>query len=346
MSVFDPARAGRRASDDRCARTPRAGGSPRAPARVASPAVKAITLGVVAATLAAGAPALAQEPPPSAPVTGRVIADGSWDGKLQPRRGGLPANWLGLQVKRRGRSICFDLRCARRSLRLVGSPVRDGARAARFEVRDGDNPFGDAERAEVQGPRTGRNKSMRWYTWSIFLPTGFRTAGANDARFMLLTQWAVERGSAPIGLYVVRGQLTIQVNEQANPRRFLAVHRPWGTPIAPLRGRWVDFAMFVKWRTGRAGEIQLWVDGVQQAMNWPLGTGTAAAHGGVGATSFTGRTLVPRGGATFVRQGIARSTRLRGRTVVIHDAMRVYATTTAPPPPPPPVPAEPAPPTP
>jgi Polysaccharide lyase len=286
-------------------------------------------------------PALAQDPAPPAPappVTGQVIMDGAWDGPRQPRSGGLPQGWGGLQVKPRGRAICFSLSCARHALRLVATPLRDGTRAARFEVRDGDNPFGDAERSEVQGVVTGRAGDLRWYTMSIYLPPDFRTAGANDARFMHLTQWAVERGSPPIGIYIFRGNLVLQVSEQASPNRFLAVHRPWGTLIGPLRGRWVDLALFVRWSQGPTGEVRLWLDGVQQPMTWPFGGTHQARHGGVGAMAYTGRTLVPRGGPTFVRQGIARSQKLRGRTVVFHDAMRVYATTTVPPSPPPPLP--------
>jgi hypothetical protein len=253
----------------------------------------------------------------------------------------LPRQWLGLQVKP-GRTICFTLRCSRYALKLVGDPVRDGVRAGRFEVRDGDNPFGDAERAEVQAAPTGRPGTLRWYTWSTYLPPTFRWAGANNERDLILTQWAVSRGSAPIAIYVSNDQLTLQVNEQANPKKFLEVHRPWGTPVRPLIGRWVDFAMLVRWRTGGDGQIQLWVDGVQQQMNYPFGDKDPSRYGGVGAYAFTGRTLVPGGGPVYVRQGLARSKRLSGRTVVIHDALKTYATTTpvpVPPPPPPPPPA-------
>jgi hypothetical protein len=299
------------------------------------------------ATLLVAAPAAAGQTPPAppaatAPVSGSVIMDGSWEGAIQPRRGELPRQWLGLQVKP-GRTICFTLRCSRYALKLVGSPVRDGAKAGRFEVRDGDNPFGDAERAEVQAAPTGRAGTLRWYTWSTYLPPTFRWAGANNERDLILTQWAVARGSAPVGIYVSKDLLTLQVNEQANPKRFLAVHRPWGTPIRPLIGRWVDFAMLVRWSASGSGQIQLWVDGVQQQMNYPFGDPDPNRHGGVGAYAFAGRTLVPGGGPTYVRQGIARSARLSGRTVVMHDALKTYSTRTPVPVPPTPPPAPPAP---
>jgi len=307
--------------------------------------VRRSALLVLAGLAAASTPALAQTPvPPAAPVTGNVIMDGTWEGKIQRGRGGLPRQWLGLQVKP-GRRICFALSCARYAVRLVKTPVTEGRRAARFEVRNGDNPFGSEERAEVQGGITGRAGSLRWYTWSTFLPPKFRFRGANDDRFLVLTQWAVERGSAPIALYVDRGHLALGVAEQKNPRTIVDLRRPWGTPIQPLLGRWVNFALFVKWSQG-AGQIQLWVDGVQQVMNWPFGGegSDPVRFGGVGAPAFTGRTLVPGGGPTYVRQGILRAKSLSGTTVVTHDGLKVYAATTVPPPPtpapvlPPPVP--------
>ena len=158
-------------------------------------------------------------------------------------------------------------------------------------------------------------------------------------------QWAVNRGSAPIAMTVHRGNIALQINDQASSRRFVGVHRPWATPVAPLLGRWIDFAMFVRWSPRAAtGQVQLWVDGVQQQMNWPFGETDPARFGGLGATTFTGRTMVPGGGATYVRQGIVRAKKFSGRTVIFHDALTSYATSTTPPPPPPPAPDPAAPP--
>lgn len=300
---------------------------------------------ILAATLglAAAVPAAAQTPAPAAPVTGNVIFDGSWDKAAQPRRGFLPKQWLGLQVKPK-RKVCFTLKCAGYSLKVVKNPVRDGSAAGRFDVRDGDVPFADGtERAEVQGKVTGQQGAIRWYTWSTYLPPNFRWQPANDDRWLALTQFAVGKGSAPIAMTVHLGQLALQVNDQASPKRFVAVHRPWGSPIAGHLGRWTDFALFVKWSAGGDGQIQLWIDGVQQPMNWPFAPEEAAPFGGVGAFAYTGRTLVPGGGASYIRQGIVRAKGYSGRTVVVHDATRAYAATAAPVPPPTPAPPVPAP---
>jgi hypothetical protein len=130
------------------------------------------------------------------------------------------------------------------------------------------------------------------------------------------------------------GQIVLLVNRQAGPNRFIASLRPWGTPVQPLLGQWIDFAVFVRWSPRGDGQIQLWVNGVQQAMNWPFG-GDAASFGGAGSYAFTGPTLVPRGGSSFVRQGIVRAKGFPGTSTLVHDALEVHAATAIPVPPPP-----------
>lgn len=295
--------------------------------------MRAILASAVLAGIALSAvPAVAQDPVPPIPplpVTGNQIMDGTWDGAPQRNRGGLPAQWLGVQVKPL-KKVCFSLTCANYALKLAKTPVRDGTRAARFEVRDGDIPFGDVERSQVQGPATGKAGSLRWYTWSMYLPANFKVSAGNDARFVRLTTWAVPKGVPPLGIYVDRGQLTLQVNASKGPNSFRKAFRPWGVPAAPLRNRWVDFGMFVKWSASGDGQVQLFVDGVQQKMNWPFGGEgeDPAAHGGVGAYAYSGQTLVPRGGATYIQQGISRAKKVSGKMVVTLDAMKVFATTT------------------
>ena len=294
--------------------------------------ISALGLGLLAA------PAVAQTPAPPVPVTGPIIMDGAWDLPAQKSRGGLPAQWLGLQV-RPAKALCFTLGCARYALKVVTNPVRDGTKAGRFVVQDGDNPFGDAERAEVQGKVTGPAGSIRWYTWSTYLPPSFPFAQANDNRWLAFTQWAVNKGSAPISMTVHEGQVVLQVNDQVSATRGLAMQRPWGTPIAPHRGRWLDFAMFVKWSPRGNGQIQLWVNGVQQQMNWPFSGEDPARFGGVGSYTYNGKTLVPGGGSSYVRQGIVRAKAFQGRTTIVHDALKVHAAAAVPVPPVTPLPA-------
>ena len=167
-------------------------------------AIISIALGALAVLGAGSASA-------KAPVTGPVVMDGSWD---LPRQGehGLPAQWLGMQVKP-GKRICFSMDCAGYALRLVSAPVREGERAGRFEVRDGDSTFNVAERAEVQSKPTGRPGNIRWYTWFTYIPPGFPYRQAGEDRWLVFTQWAVTKGAAPLSMTMYDGQVVLQVNE-------------------------------------------------------------------------------------------------------------------------------------
>lgn len=264
--------------------------------------------------------------PPAAPVEGAVIFQGNWDGAPVAKTGGLPANWLGIQTKPAGKKkACFAVNCAGHTFKLVTDPFRDGTTAARFEVRDRDNPFGSDERVEVQGPTLGKQGANQWYSFSIYLPADFAARGANSLRGkdMLLTKWAVEKAYPPVGIAVDRDTLTLQIHDQKAPGKLVDTLSPFGVPLANVRGRWVDFAMFVRWSKNGDGQIQLWMDGVQQPMNWPFAENAskAPAHGGSGSYAYTGRTLVPKGQAAYIKQGIFRSKSLSGRTVVVLDGM-------------------------
>lgn len=285
--------------------------------------------------------------PPAAPVEGAVIFQGNWDGAAVAKTGGLPAQWLGIQTKPASRKkACFAVSCAGHTFRLVTDPLRDGTSAARFEVRDRDNPFGNDERVEVQGPSLGRQGANQWYTFSVYLPADFSGRGANSLRGkdMLITKWAVDKAYPPVGIAIDRETLTLQIHDQKAPGRLVDTLSPFGVPVGGIRGRWVDFAMFVRWSKSGDGQIQLWMDGVQQQMNWPFAENASKApsHGGVGSYAYTGRTLVPRGQAAYLKQGIYRSKSISGRSILFLDAMVARTATVIPTAPAPVPPAAPA----
>lgn len=278
----------------------------------------------LAAVALSAVPAAGQAP--VAPVSGTPVLDGSWDGAIDPENG-LPGDWAGVQTKVRGGKLCFAVRCAKHAFKLVSVGARDGTKAGRFEVRDGDNPFGDSERSVTQMLPEAGPGADRWYTWSMLMDSKFRVNGATDGRYLTVTQWSNDKGGQPpIGFYVNRNTLTLQVNIQDSIKKSVRSARPWGVPLASVRNRWVDYAMHVKWSAGGDGFIELYVDGVPQTMNWPFGpeNNDQVALGGVGGPRYTGRTIVPRAGKIAVKQGIVRATSLRGASVITHDAMRAY----------------------
>jgi hypothetical protein len=225
------------------------------------------------------------------------------------------------------------------SITMPTSNVRQGRYSGRYEVRDGDNPIGYGERAECQRDTNEQEGQERWYSWSTYFAPDFPVENATSG-WGTFTQWhAKASGSPPVGLFLEGGKMVLKIHRQSSPGNFVGIINPWGMDFASNRGRWIDFRMRVKWSgSDSTGWIELWVDGVQQKMNWPLG-GNASSFGGVGATRLRTRTLVPGYGA-YYKQGFYRSVGNDGTAVIYHDAFRMtdgngtLPDATEPPPPP------------
>lgn len=236
------------------------------------------------------------------PVPGPAVWSGDWET-------GSTSQWSGCQAS------------ASYSIQVDGSNVREGAYAARFEVRDGDNPIGSGERSECQRSSGEVEGSERWYSWSTYFAPDFPTGNATGG-WATFTQWHANAstGSPPVGMYLEGGRMVLKLHRQSSPASYVGIITPWGTDFASNRGRWIDFTMRVKWSgSDSVGWVELWMDGVKQRMNWP-GGGNAAAHGGLGSYRVSARTLVPGYGA-YVKQGFYRCECLSGTAVVLHDGL-------------------------
>lgn len=255
------------------------------------------------------------------PIPGPALWAGSWET-------GNTSQWSGCQ------------RSADYSIQIQSNLVREGARAARFEVRDGDNPIGSGERSECQKGSGEVEGSERWYSWSTYFAPDFPVSNSTSG-WATFTQWHADAstGSPPVGLYLEGGRMVLKLHRQSSPASYLGIITPWGMDFASNRGRWIDFNMRVKWSgSDSVGWAELWVDGVKQRMNWPSG-GNAAAYGGLNSYRVTGRTLVPGYGA-YIKQGFYRCVCLDGTAVIYHDGFTTTnaagdgdLSTTAPPPP-------------
>lgn len=198
---------------------------------------------------------------------------------------------------------------------VTGSP--QGSYGARFELRDGDVPFGSSERTEVQGPSYtsgGEEGDDRWYEWWTKFDPLFPSNHASQGWGLVAQFHDQSGGSPPLGLYVddANGQWCLRVNEQSSPGVFVASHVLWSAPLD--NGVWQKVKLHIKWSTNSTvGFVELWHDGVAQ----PL-TG--------GATKVFIQTLTPGGGGTYFKQGYYRNGAVTGTGVVFHDGF-VAATT-------------------
>jgi hypothetical protein len=196
-------------------------------------------------------------------------------------------------------------RVASDRIQVVASPVRQGRYAARFEVRNGDNPIGYGDRAEVQ-TATGESEGQeRWYAWSTMLAPDFPRSSA----WQVISQWhANADGSPPLGFFVTNDSIVLKAHRYSGPGSLMGITDVWTGPAR--RGEWQDILMHVKWSgSDQVGFVELWIDGVPQRFD-------------DGSTRRMIRTLTPGVGAYF-KQGLYRQSGISGTGVVFHDGFRM-----------------------
>jgi hypothetical protein len=197
------------------------------------------------------------------------------------------------------------------SLTTVRSPAREGAYAARFEVRNGDDPlcaagwgcFGD--RAEVQ-MNTGETEGQeRWYSWSTMIGADF----PRYSTWQVVSQWHADAdGSPPIGFFAVNDDLVLKLHRFSSPGNPIDIRDVWRGPLR--RGEWQDIRLHVKWSgSDSVGFVELWIDGVQQTFD-------------NGQTRRYIRTMYP-GVGNYFKQGLYRQGGLSSTGVVYHDGFRM-----------------------
>ncbi len=207
------------------------------------------------------------------------------------------------------------------SINVQSSFVREGNYAARYELRDGDTPIDANERSECQRSTGEVEGSDRWYSWSTYLDPSFPVS--NGSGWATFTQWhTTGPSSPPVGFFLEGGKIVLKLQRQSVPGTFIGTINPWGIDLASNRGKWLDFAMHIKWSgSDSVGSIELWLNGVKQTMNWPLG-GSASTYGGLGTSVLRARTLVPGYGAYF-KHGYYRAVGLSGTAIIYQDGFRV-----------------------
>lgn len=163
------------------------------------------------------------------------------------------SQWTQCQNRRYSGS-CKGDRVTFYGMSVVADDHRQGAYAARFEVRDGDKPhWGGGERSEVARYNVGRvhEGDERWYEFSLKFDQAFP---ADNGKFLTVMQWHPNNGhgSPPMALLVWGGQL------------FLA-----GTPGTPsmvigdiARGEWVDYVVHARFsRSAQTGFAEVYRNG-------------------------------------------------------------------------------------
>lgn len=132
-------------------------------------------------------------------------------------------------------------------IRTVTSPIFQGTKSARFELRSSDAETNGGTRAEISfQPATNLN---RWYSFAVYAPAEqFKWDDEDDC----LVQFHQGDGETPA--------LCLRVREDHIYIRILGV---WNDLGLFEKNKWHAYVMHVKHSTGSTGLIELWRNGVK-----------------------------------------------------------------------------------
>jgi hypothetical protein len=147
-------------------------------------------------------------------------------------------------------------------IRILSSPLRDGGKVGRFEVRGGDSVSGSA-RAELADTNNMASEGQeRTYSWSTLLPSDYPIVD----KWQDIVQWKNEgTGTPPLQIGIRGDQIGLAGGPQVNYRW------PWKTTVE--RGKWVDFTVRIKWSSdAQVGWVEAWYEGQQVLERYPMAT--------------------------------------------------------------------------
>ncbi|QMU27659.1 polysaccharide lyase [Adhaeribacter radiodurans] len=143
--------------------------------------------------------------------------------------------------------------------------VRNGANAARFEMRNGDGSV----RSEILLP--AETESNRWYGTSLYLPSDSWESDYNAEGWDIISQWhAVEDAGEdarlpPLSLTVAKGRLSFVINwatEATNTNGSVSGKKVFD--LGPVeKDKWLDMVYHINFSHESDGVLEVWKNGVK-----------------------------------------------------------------------------------
>lgn len=137
-------------------------------------------------------------------------------------------------------------------MQVVSDPVREGNKALKVTVQQGDNPVhASGNRNELFRGTYEPNGSEYYYKWSTLFPQGF----PSSPKWQVFTQWHHDGccGSPPVEFFVTSDKLNMRVGGSSG--QIL-----WQEPLR--RGEWNDFVLHAKWSPDpKVGFVELYYNG-------------------------------------------------------------------------------------
>lgn len=183
-------------------------------------------------------------------------------------------------------------------LQVVSDIRREGSKALKVTVRQGDNPISaSGNRNEVVYLTEEAQGSEYYYKWSTLFPSNYPIANT----WQLFAQWHQEGccGSPPLEFYVIGQQMYLRAGG-GNGKII------WNGPL--VRGQWNDFVMHVKWSSNpKVGFVELYRNG------------KLVAPKTYAATQFGGE-------RNYLKLGLYRDNSISQVGVVYHDGFAMGTT--------------------
>ncbi|PSR52153.1 hypothetical protein AHMF7605_00745 [Adhaeribacter arboris] len=143
--------------------------------------------------------------------------------------------------------------------------VRNGANAARFEMRNGDGSV----RSEIL--LSAETESNRWYGTSLYLPSDSWENDYNAEGWDIISQWhAVEDAGEdarlpPLSLTVAKGRLSFVINwatEATNTNGSVSGKKVFD--LGPLeKDKWLDMVYHINFSHESDGILEVWKNGIK-----------------------------------------------------------------------------------
>lgn len=289
-------------------------------------------------------PGPAPPPPPPGPVDESDIlwtgdAEQPWDDSLERRRWPDNNEWVSYSCQDRSR------------FSQVASPVAQGERAYRIEVRDGDDSYG--ERCELDNGNTSSSRLHEdilfhrgqevWIAFQTYLPRDFSFAedGApvsfpGDGGLLMQLKQLGSCGTPALGIVTGKGQFAMR-NSAGNRCESGSMKSLWAVPM--VLGRWVRWLVHAKFDTDpEAGFTATWYDpdglGLRPIvprldLGKPVEGNRIYTHTQKSPTDHPDPACPESDNCSHARIGIYRDPDVSGTSVIYHDGWTVARTRAA-----------------
>ncbi len=296
-----------------------------------------------------GAPGPTPPPPPNPPPSPPPVnqadvlwtgdAEKPWNDALESRRWPDNNEWVGYS-------------CADRSrFSQVTSPVAQGQRAYRIEVRDGDDSYG--ERCELENGNTSSSRLHErilfhrgqevWIAFQTYLPPDFSFAGngvpvgfPNDGGLLMQLKQLGSCGTPALGIVTGRGSFAMR-NSAANTCESGSMRSLWTVPM--VLGRWVRWLVHARFDTDPDGGFTAtWYDpdglGLRPIvprldLGKPVEGNRIYTHTQKSPTDHPSPACPDGDDCSHARIGIYRDPDVSGTSVIYHDGWTVARTRAA-----------------